>query len=82
MRKVLFSTYFPLVHKELKVNVIDEQFLKDRPYYKFTRVGEEEAHKAGFKTIRVPNVYDFQYMEKEYRNKVPRSVNHCSYLRK
>nr|WP_315031002.1 GMC family oxidoreductase N-terminal domain-containing protein [uncultured Chryseobacterium sp.] len=69
-----YDYYFPLVREELKVNVIDEQFLKDCPYYKFTRVGEEEAHKAGFKTIRVPNVYDFKYMEKEFRNEVPRSA--------
>lgn len=69
-----YNHYFPLVREELKVNVIDEQFLKDCPYYKFTRVGEEEAHKAGFKTIRVPNVYDFKYMEKEFRNEVPRSA--------
>lgn len=69
-----YSHYFPLVRRELKVNVIDEQFLKDCPYYKFTRVGEEEAHKAGFKTMRVPNVYDFKYMEKEFLNEVPRSA--------
>ncbi|MBV8326314.1 GMC family oxidoreductase N-terminal domain-containing protein [Chryseobacterium sp.] len=69
-----YGYYFPMVREELKVNVIDEQFLKDCPYYKFTRVGEAEAHKAGFKTIRVPNVYDFKYMEKEYRNEVPRSA--------
>ncbi|WP_336961146.1 GMC family oxidoreductase N-terminal domain-containing protein [Chryseobacterium contaminans] len=69
-----YSHYFPMVREELKVNVIDEQFLKECPYYKFTRVGEEEAHKAGFKTIRVPNVYDFKYMEKEYLNEVPRSA--------
>lgn len=69
-----YSHYFPLVRNELKVNVIDEKFLKDCPYYQFTRVGEEEAHKAGFKTMRVPNVYDFKYMEKEFRNEVPRSA--------
>jgi len=69
-----YHHYFPLVREELKVNVIDEQFLKDCSYYKFTRVGEEEAHKAGFKTMRVPNVYDFKYMEKEFRNEVPRSA--------
>ncbi|WP_261509738.1 GMC family oxidoreductase N-terminal domain-containing protein [Chryseobacterium paludis] len=69
-----YQFYFPLARKELKVNVIDEQFLNDCPYYKFTRVGEEEAHKAGFKTIRVPNVYDFKYMEKEFKNEVPRSA--------
>ncbi|AZA82315.1 GMC family oxidoreductase [Chryseobacterium lactis] len=69
-----YNHYFPLVQKDLKVNVIDEEFLKDCPYYKFTRVGEQEAHQAGFKTIRVPNVYDFKYMEKEFRNEVPRSA--------
>lgn len=69
-----YHHYFPLVHEELKVNIIDEEFLKDCPYYKFTRVGEEEAHQAGFKTMRVPNVYDFKYMEKEFRNEVPRSA--------
>lgn len=69
-----YNFYFPLACKELKVNVIDEQFVKDCPYYKFTRVGEDEAHKAGFKTVRVPNVYDFKYMEKEYKNEVPRSA--------
>lgn len=69
-----YNFYFPLVSKELKVNIIDEQFVKDCPYYKFTRVGEAEAHKAGFKTLRVPNVYDFKYMEREYKNEVPRSA--------
>lgn len=69
-----YNFYFPLARKELKVNVINEQFLNYCPYYKFTRVGEEEAHKAGFKTVRVPNVYDFNYMEKEFKNEVPRSA--------
>lgn len=69
-----YNHYFPLVREELKVNIIDEGFLKECPYYKFTRIGEEEAHKAGFKTMRVPNVYDFKYMEREFRNEVPRSA--------
>ncbi|MBE9600725.1 GMC oxidoreductase [Pedobacter sp. MC2016-24] len=69
-----YNFYFPLASQELKVNGIDEQFLKDCPYYKYTRVGESEARNAGFKTVRVPNVYDFKYMEKEYKNEVPRSA--------
>ncbi len=72
--ELFYSKYFPLVKKELGVNVIDEDFLNKCSFYKFNRVGEEEAHKAGFKTIRVPNVYDFKYMEREYRNEVPRSA--------
>jgi cholesterol oxidase len=69
-----YNIYFPKARQELKVNVIREEFINDCPYYKFTKVGEEEAHKAGFKTMRVPNVYDFNYMEKEYKNEVPRSA--------
>jgi len=69
-----YSKYFPLANKELKTNVASEEFLEDCDFYKFTRVGEEEAKKAGFKTVRVPNVYDFKYMEKEYKNEVPRSA--------
>ena len=71
---LFYEKYFPLVQKELKVNVADEDFLNKCDFYKFNRVGEEEAHKAGFKTIRVPNVYDFDYMKKEYANEVPRSA--------
>lgn len=69
-----YNFYFPLARKELKVNSIDEHFVKNCSYYKFTRVGETEARKAGFKTVRVPNVYDFKYMEREYKNEVPRSA--------
>ena len=69
-----YSHYFPLANKELKTNLASEEFLKDCHFYKFNRVGEEEAHKAGFKTVRVPNVYDFNYMEKEYKEEVPRSA--------
>lgn len=69
-----YSKYFPLANKELKSNVASEEFLKDCSFYKFNRVGEEEAKKAGFKTVRVPNVYDFKYMEKEYKEEVPRSA--------
>lgn len=69
-----YAKYFPLANQELKSNVASEEFLADCDFYKFNRVGEEEAKKAGFKTARVPNVYDFEYMEKEYKNEVPRSA--------
>lgn len=72
--QLFFEKYFPKAQQELKVNVAREDFLNECKFYKFNKVGEAEAHKAGFKTIRVPNVYDFDYMEKEYRNEVPRSA--------
>ncbi|QCX53750.1 GMC family oxidoreductase N-terminal domain-containing protein [Elizabethkingia sp. JS20170427COW] len=72
--RLFYEKYFPKTQQELKSNVIDEEFLKDCKYYQFNNVGEKEAHKAGFKTVRVPNVYDFKYLEKEYRNEVPKSA--------
>lgn len=69
-----YSHYFPLANKELKTNLASEEFLNNCDYYKFSKVGEAEAKQAGFKTVRVPNVYDFGYMEKEYKNEVPRSA--------
>ncbi len=71
---VFYEKYFPLVQKELQVNVASEAFLADCRWYKFSRVGEEQARAAGFKTVRVPNVYDFDYMEAECRGDVPRSA--------
>ncbi|MCG2430418.1 GMC oxidoreductase [Aequorivita xiaoshiensis] len=69
-----WKTYFPLAQKELDVNQISDKYYNDTPYYKFARVGESEARKAGFKTIRVPNVYSFDYMKKEEAGKVPKSA--------
>ncbi|WP_018675289.1 GMC oxidoreductase [Riemerella columbina] len=69
-----YTKYFPLANQELGVNVAPEDFLKECEYYRFSRVGEMEAHKAGFKTVRVPNVYDFDYMQKEYKGEVPASA--------
>lgn len=69
-----YEKYFPLAQKELEVNEIPDEYYNKTPYYKFARVGESEAHKAGFKTIRVPNVYSFDYMAKEEAGEVPKSA--------
>ncbi len=68
-----WSKFFPLAQKELEVNNIPDEYYKKTPYYKFARVGESEAHQAGFKTVRVPNVYSFDYMEREEAGEVPKS---------
>ncbi|WP_188051255.1 GMC oxidoreductase [Flavobacterium sp. GP15] len=69
-----WDNYFPLAKKELQVNEIPEDYYAQTPYYKFARVGESEAHKAGFDTVRVPNVYSFDYMKKEEADEVPKSA--------
>lgn len=69
-----WDIYFPRAKQELEVNEISNEYFEKTPYYKFARVGESEAHHAGFKTIRVPNVYSFEYMEKEEAGEVPKSA--------
>lgn len=69
-----WTDYFPLAQKELEVNQIPEDYYTKSSYYKFARVGESEARNAGFKTIRVPNVYSFDYMKKEEAGEVPKSA--------
>ncbi|EGV44489.1 GMC family oxidoreductase [Bizionia argentinensis JUB59] len=69
-----WATYFPLAQKELEVNEIPDAYYEKSAYYKFARVGESEAHEAGFETVRVPNVYSFEYMKKEEAGEVPKSA--------
>ena len=63
-----------MAQKELEVNEIPDEYYKESDYYKFARVGESEAHEAGFKTVRVPNVYSFDYMKREEAGEVPKSA--------
>lgn len=66
----MYSTYFPLASKELKVADIPEDFYNATPYYGFSRAAEQQAHKAGLKTTFFQNTYDFDYMQKEAKGEV------------
>ena len=72
--KEMYEKYFALANKMLKTNHIDEKFFKKTKYYRFARTAETQAHKAGYKTVFVPNVYDFKYMEKEDAGSVYKSA--------
>lgn len=69
-----YAKYYPLAQQTLKVNHIPDPFFNKTDFYQFARVGEMQAIKAGYKTVRVPNVYDFNYMQQEDNNSVPRSA--------
>lgn len=69
-----WEVWYPTAKKELKVNEIPQHYLESSDYYKFARVGIDEAKHAGFKTITVPNVYSFDYMQKEEAGEVPKSA--------
>lgn len=69
-----YKKYFLLAEKTLKVNRISSSFYESTPFYHFSRTGERQAKEAGFKTRIIPNVYDFEYMEKEAKDLVPKSA--------
>lgn len=61
----MYQKYFPLVKEKLRVNEVPDSLLEDSEYYQFSRVARNSANNAGLSTVKVPNVYDFQYMEEE-----------------
>ncbi|GAA1699153.1 hypothetical protein GCM10009831_04260 [Dietzia cercidiphylli] len=61
----MYGTYFPRANAALGVNHIDQEWFESSPWYQFARVGRKTAHRSGFATTFVPNVYDFDYMKRE-----------------
>lgn len=70
----MYGKYYPRVQAMLSINVIPERYYAETPFYQFSRAAEKEAHNAGFSTVAVPNVYSFDYMEKEENNIVKKSA--------
>lgn len=69
-----WNKHYPTAKSELEVNEISKEFYEQSPYYRFARIGEKEATNAGFKVVKVPNVYSFKYMEQEQDGTVPKSA--------
>lgn len=69
-----YIKYFPLVNKELGVSIMPKEYYETSKYYEFSRRGEQEAKKAGYKTVKVPSVYDYDYMQKEEAGLVEKSA--------
>ncbi|MGI5160637.1 GMC oxidoreductase [Microbispora sp. CA-102843] len=70
----MYRTYFPRANAGLGVNEVDPAWFESAECYRFARAGRDAARRAGFATTFVPNVYDFDYMEQEQANRVPRSA--------
>ena len=69
----MFGTYFPRANAMLGVNNIPPDYFERTPYYQFARVSRKHAIRAGFRTVFIPNVYDFGYMAREEAGEVPKS---------
>lgn len=70
----MYNTYFPRANAALGVNHIDQAWFESSPWYQFARVGRKTAHRSGFATTFVPNVYDFDYMKREAAGTAPASA--------
>ncbi|TVP57178.1 MAG: GMC family oxidoreductase [Halomonadaceae bacterium] len=68
----MYQHYFPKASAMLGVNSASRALLDSR-YYRFTRVGQRTAERAGFRMVDVPGVYDFDYMLREARGQAPQS---------
>ncbi|CNF12129.1 GMC oxidoreductase [Mycobacterium tuberculosis] len=70
----MYDVYYPRAHAGLGVNEIDRAWFDSTDCYQYARVGRKQAQRSGFEWVYVPNVYDFDYMEQEAANTVPRSA--------
>lgn len=70
----LYSKYFPMANTNLGVAQPAADMVANSTYYKFSRVAADQNTKAGYPTVTVPNVYDWDYMRLESFNRVPKSA--------
>ncbi|MFJ7154724.1 GMC oxidoreductase [Streptomyces sp. NPDC101118] len=70
----MYGTYFPRARQMLGVNDIDPGWFESTEWYRFARISRKHARNTGLKTVFVPNVYDFGYMQREAAGQVPKSA--------
>lgn len=70
----MYGNYFPLARHMLGVATAADELLENSDFYRYTRVSRRQADNASLHTVRVPNIYDFDYMLQEDQNLVPRSA--------
>ncbi|MEW2352616.1 GMC oxidoreductase [Spirillospora sp. NPDC029432] len=76
----MYSTYYPRANAGLGVNHIDPAWFDSTACYQYARVGRKHAQRSGFPFVFVPNVYDFDYMEREAAGTVPKSALNAEVL--
>lgn len=70
----MYNTYYPRANAGLGVGLVDPAWFDTADCYQFARVGRKQAQRSGFPFVFVPDVYDWNYMEQEQANTVPRSA--------
>ncbi|MCQ0005341.1 FAD-binding protein [Actinomadura madurae] len=70
----MYGVYYPRANATLGVNTIDQSWFDTTACYQYARVGRKHAQRSGFEFVYVPNVYDFDYMEREAAGTVTKSA--------
>ncbi|WP_338693223.1 GMC oxidoreductase [Streptomyces sp. Q6] len=70
----MYGTYYPRANAGLGVATIDPDWFESAACYQYARVGRKHAQRSGFPFVFVPDVYDWDYMEREAAGTVPKSA--------
>ncbi|MFI0353490.1 GMC oxidoreductase [Actinomadura sp. 9N407] len=70
----MYNVYYPRANAGLGVNHVDPAWFDSAECYKYARVGRKQAQRSGFPFVLVPNVYDFDYMEREQAGTATKSA--------
>ncbi|MGW0893592.1 GMC oxidoreductase [Saccharopolyspora sp. NPDC002578] len=70
----MYRRYFPLANRMLGVNSVDRDWFEQCDSYGYARLSRAHADRAGLGTTFVPNVYDFDYLQREEAGEVPKSA--------
>jgi len=70
----MYSVYYPRANQGLGVGTVDPAWFETADCYRYARVGRKHAERSGFPFVHVPDVYDWDYMEREAAGTVPRSA--------
>ncbi|WP_447041451.1 GMC oxidoreductase [Streptomyces sp. DSM 118878] len=70
----MYGTYYPRANAGLGVATIDPDWFETAECYQYTRVARKHAQRSGFPFVFVPDVYDWDYMEREQAGTATRSA--------
>ncbi|MFS8197960.1 GMC oxidoreductase [Streptomyces sp. CWNU-52B] len=70
----MYSVHYPRANAGLGVGTVDPTWFESADCYQYARVGRKHAERSGFPFVFVPDVYDWDYMEKEAAGTVPKSA--------
>ncbi|GAB3502334.1 GMC oxidoreductase [Amycolatopsis cihanbeyliensis] len=70
----MYEVYYPRANAGLGVSHVDPEWWEATDCYQYARVGRKHAQRSGFPFVFVPNVYDWDYMEREAAGTVPESA--------